>query len=81
MNWRNSNTSGEHVEKKGRHIDTAPRDTLEKVDGERDEEHNVQGCATLGRRPGDSQCGTVIHGLGERSGHEVLGGKIRHEAL
>lgn len=52
VNWRNSNTSGEHVENKGRHIDTAPRDTLEEVDGERDEEHNVQGCAALTRRPG-----------------------------
>lgn len=47
VNWRHSNTSGEHVEKKGRHINTAPRDTLEEVDGEQDEKHNVQGYVPL----------------------------------
>lgn len=48
---------------------TAPRDTLE-VDGARETKRNVQVRSTEATRRGTQRlekCGTVIHGLGERS--------------
>lgn len=66
---RGGETQGSRGFSRGHVSHTAPRDTLE-VDCARETERNVQVRSTEATRRGTrrlEKCGTMIHGLGERS--------------